>query len=141
MKKIIIPILAVAFISLNACKKKETNNYKITGSEYTFTQINNCNTPDGGANGSSLDITLYMDNPDYNDIYGIRTLYEGDKKEKSEQITRVIDIIFQDNEVSLYRCLRFGNSNSGTYTLTIVTMDGLESVPYSFNVIRPAGAN
>jgi hypothetical protein len=141
MKKLIISILALAFIGLSACKKKETNNYKITGSDYTFTQLNNCELSDGGANGSSLNITLYIENPDYNNIYGIKTWFEGDKKDKNEEISRVIDLLFHDNEVTLYRCLRFGNLNSGTYTVTVVTMDGLESVPYSFKVVRPGGAN
>lgn len=141
MKKSLFPLLFLILITFHSCKKTEFNDYLINDIDYEFSGINDCLINDGGNNGSSLDITLFIDNPDYTDIYGIKTSYVGSNKDKSLQISRIINLSFQNDRISLYRCLRFVSSSSGTYTLSVITMDGLESKPYSFKINRPTGAN
>lgn len=137
---IIIALTCILFVS--SCKKEELNDYKIKNITYEFTNINNCQLNDGGENGSSLSLRLQVNNPDYNNIYGLKIIFKQKKKKDDVQIlSRELDLSFNDNEIITYRCIRFGNLSQGSYEVSIITMDGLESESYTMNVSRPPGAN
>lgn len=138
----IIIAFLVGTLSLVGCKKEEYNDYVIQNITYDFTGLNDCEFSEGGANGSSLTLHLSVDNPDYTNIYGLKVIFKQKKKKDDVQIlSRELSLWFEDDEINTYRCIRFGSLSSGTYVVSIMTMDGLESEPFTVNVARPSGAN
>jgi len=142
MKKSIIAIATIGLLTaFSGCKKEELNAYEITDVQYEVTEINDCSLSSGGENGSSITFSLKTDNPNYDDIYGISYQVDLNTDEDENFITRELDLYFTDDELVIFRCVRFGQKSEANYSFRIVTFDGLRSEEFKIKVPRPAGAN